>query len=653
MWKKKGMAGLLSLSLLATGLVSVPAQAASSVEWDRNAYAGDRSVTVKIKNARKTDSCQVYTSKDSQYNFDIHGEDTVDKTGTVYKRIRLDGNYELKAGEYIYVEVDGMKTRTIKIRPSSERTDDDRYDRDRDRIYYDGRDWDRGGRFNSDGDIYYDRDDRSHRVYTEGYYVYFKDGSRKIYVDIREARNVPRRYDNYNSSGYYYRGSSSSSRGTNARAPWPPKEMTVSVQTIDRKGSPVVVRFDRDYGMADEDYVVITGLDSAGNTVSTEKKRLSETGLPLAMNLVPQAAVAKYRFTYQGAPGNEAKLMREVNVSGVAADPGFKEATGLSLDYNVTSLTAGAKVAAPKVNVVDANGKKAPYVGAVSFSITGDALANTATSGLGDFTVKADALPGAKVTIRATAGSLSAEKTLSIPALEQLALTSPVTGVSAGKEQTITLQLTAKGQPVNIPWAVKDPKILLTGASDFKAVVKSETFSTDGKAVLSVTGKTPGEQRINVEIRDPEGKVLAISPFTLKVVDPSLPAASKHNVTMNIGASTMIVDGRVVQIDAQPIILQNRTYVPYRALAQAFGAKVDYDNATRSVTTTLGTQKVVMFLDKKTYTVNGQTKTMDVAPFIRNNRTMVPVRFVATGIGFNVTPLYRGNGTVQGVMFGN
>ena len=43
-----------------------------------------------------------------------------------------------------------------------------------------------------------------------------------------------------------------------------------------------------------------------------------------------------------------------------------------------------------------------------------------------------------------------------------------------------------------------------------------------------------------------------------------------------------------------------------------------------------------MTLDKTDYTINGAKKTMDVAPIIRNSRTMLPVRYVAEALGATI-----------------
>ena len=62
-------------------------------------------------------------------------------------------------------------------------------------------------------------------------------------------------------------------------------------------------------------------------------------------------------------------------------------------------------------------------------------------------------------------------------------------------------------------------------------------------------------------------------------------------------------------------------------------------------------KKVVMTIDKKEYKVNDKEMTMDVAPYIAKDRTLVPVRFVAEALGFKVTPTYNTDGTTASVVF--
>lgn len=90
--------------------------------------------------------------------------------------------------------------------------------------------------------------------------------------------------------------------------------------------------------------------------------------------------------------------------------------------------------------------------------------------------------------------------------------------------------------------------------------------------------------------------------------------------------------------DVTPIIRDDRTLVPVRYVAESLGADVDWDNDTRSVVITLGDKTVVMPVGSREYTINGVTHTMDTAPVIEPgwDRTLVPIRFVAEALGMEV-----------------
>ena len=122
-------------------------------------------------------------------------------------------------------------------------------------------------------------------------------------------------------------------------------------------------------------------------------------------------------------------------------------------------------------------------------------------------------------------------------------------------------------------------------------------------------------------------------------------------VVMSVGSNEIVINDKKAAIDAAPIVKNDRTFVPFRALAEAFGAEVAYDEATQAVTAELNGVKVVMTIGSATYTVNGAEKTMDVAPFINGSRTMVPVRFVAEAFGIKVIPTYDENGATADILF--
>lgn len=106
------------------------------------------------------------------------------------------------------------------------------------------------------------------------------------------------------------------------------------------------------------------------------------------------------------------------------------------------------------------------------------------------------------------------------------------------------------------------------------------------------------------------------------------PAAAR-NVTLKLNSA-------VVQADVSPCIVNNRTLIPARALFEELGAKVSWDAANRKVTILYKNDSIVLTIDNRTAMVNGEKREMDVPATILQDRTMIPVRFVAENLGFKV-----------------
>ena len=109
--------------------------------------------------------------------------------------------------------------------------------------------------------------------------------------------------------------------------------------------------------------------------------------------------------------------------------------------------------------------------------------------------------------------------------------------------------------------------------------------------------------------------------------------------TFVIGSNIYTVNGLTKVMDVAPYIKNDRTYVPYRYLALALGVAEEdivWDAAAQKVTVTKGENTVEAVIGSTTLTVNGSAVTMDVAPEITNDRTMLPARFLAEALGATV-----------------
>jgi hypothetical protein len=97
---------------------------------------------------------------------------------------------------------------------------------------------------------------------------------------------------------------------------------------------------------------------------------------------------------------------------------------------------------------------------------------------------------------------------------------------------------------------------------------------------------------------------------------------------------TVIVNGQTMSFDQPPILRSGRVFVPLRGIFERLGASVVYANG--QINATRGSTTVSLTIGSQAATVNGQQVTIDVAPFVVGDRTLVPLRFIAQSLGATV-----------------
>ena len=104
---------------------------------------------------------------------------------------------------------------------------------------------------------------------------------------------------------------------------------------------------------------------------------------------------------------------------------------------------------------------------------------------------------------------------------------------------------------------------------------------------------------------------------------------SLTTISMQIGNNGVVLNNENKILDAAPLISQNRTMVPLRFIAEAFGANVSWAQDTKTVT---------IVIDGKVLTmrINQELEGFGAAPIISNGRTMVPIRYISEELGANV-----------------
>ena len=125
-------------------------------------------------------------------------------------------------------------------------------------------------------------------------------------------------------------------------------------------------------------------------------------------------------------------------------------------------------------------------------------------------------------------------------------------------------------------------------------------------------------------------------------IDKHTIAATRKDVVvrLQIDNPIMQVNGILSEIDGgnntAPIVRGGRTLVPTRAIIEAFGGTVDWDNATKTVTLTLEEDFIKLTIDNPVACFNNNVTILDVSPTVINGRTMLPIRFIAESFNLGV-----------------
>lgn len=92
---------------------------------------------------------------------------------------------------------------------------------------------------------------------------------------------------------------------------------------------------------------------------------------------------------------------------------------------------------------------------------------------------------------------------------------------------------------------------------------------------------------------------------------------------------TIMVDGKFIDLDVSPTVKDGRTLVPTRAIFEALGADVQWDQATKTVSSSWRGNSISLTLNSDVMIKNGEEIKLDVPATIIDGRTLVPARAIA------------------------
>jgi hypothetical protein len=137
-----------------------------------------------------------------------------------------------------------------------------------------------------------------------------------------------------------------------------------------------------------------------------------------------------------------------------------------------------------------------------------------------------------------------------------------------------------------------------------------------------------GENMFAIVAKDLAGNVATQNIVVKKV--------NQTQIKLVIGNKTAYIGSNETVLDAAPFIEKGFTFVPLRFIAEAFGATLNYNSALKVINISYKGVSIQLQVGSTIAIVDSVAKTLEVAPKIVNSRTFVPVRFISETFGADV-----------------
>jgi uncharacterized protein YkwD len=157
------------------------------------------------------------------------------------------------------------------------------------------------------------------------------------------------------------------------------------------------------------------------------------------------------------------------------------------------------------------------------------------------------------------------------------------------------------------------------------------------KAVDHEGKSTPYEKTwsFTTELLDGEGKrKLHSGEATGGII--SNPIINSHTILFTLNRKQVVIDGLSSPMDVAPMMVNNRTYLPFRALGEALQADVYWDAKNKQAIFEKGDTRIQLTPGQQSAIVNGIKISLDNGAILKENRTMVPLRAVSVLLGAEV-----------------
>ena len=439
--------------------------------------------------------------------------------------------------------------------------------------------------------------------------------------------------------------------------------------TNDRK---IDVKFDANYYPSGDDYIRIEGLDSTGKVVGNkvthtldaydlsddvDGDNMRALEVPINVDFNSNATSARVSF-YSGG-----KVVSEFTKT-LSLAPKYGEISELELVFDSSEIYRGETVTGT-LYYVNKEGKRYDITDEATYTYSdGGRVCSEKNTDKPEFTVKDNAAYGSNLVITAKYGTYAQSDSVLLTVAEKLTnnkVKLSTTNAKVGTKSNVTFTLlNASGNTTKLDFKPTKVNFRFLDASDSTAKFNFTAANLSG---LSTNGTMSGyvecdkacTGKIELTFSDDSGNKYRVLSDTFTFSNQVTP--EKRTVTLTFGSKIMDINGTSKTMDVGPIAYQNRTFVPLRAIGDAFDATTEWDNKTNKITIKYDNKTIVMTLGSPNYTVNGVAKpAMDVNPYVVAgvNRTMVPLRFIGEALGFEVEALpYADGHGVEKVVISN
>jgi len=420
---------------------------------------------------------------------------------------------------------------------------------------------------------------------------------------------------------------------------------------------------DNNRALTDEDIEVEVITEPDDSDIEDELEYSADSDGLLVITTPELEEEGKYTIQVSLQNGKYVRVSFEVKEQG--------EIVALELSYPQSAVALGAKVGAPTIKRVDADGVAKKLLSAEVLSdirfVASDVrmIEDGKINANGTFTATDDDKRAGVLTITAidTEENVSASFDITIGVEAVGLVLEPEGKAVTGEAARVWLQLVdANGNKIAFGETedLIDVDVFVLGkpsGSNVSVDVSGDAeddLKESGRTYLDVECDEDGAVKLQVvvtkitpdDLEDPDDEEITVR-FTQAVAlnfgKEVVVEKGAEKVVLTIGGTYAYVDGAPVELDAPAFIEEGRTFVPVRFLAEAFGAEADWepkDAPVETVTLTREDMEIIINIGEEVLTVvkDGEEEvvTFDGAARIVDGRTYLPFRAIAEAFGAEV-----------------